>query len=220
MMSLMQQLWTNKRKFKARKVQFRFMSRIGGDSSFEGFNKIGKFSYFQGKMGLYSYVGDNVVVIGVCVGRFSSISSNVHVLNGRHPMKEPFVSTSPVFYAKNTPVGLSFVQEQVFDEYAYIAGKEKYQVKIGNDCWIGYGVSIIGGITIGDGAVVLANATVTKDVPPYAIVGGVPAKIIGYRFDQTTIAKLLEIQWWNRDESWIKENACYFSNIVGFLNLE
>ncbi|MBQ3946472.1 MAG: CatB-related O-acetyltransferase [Alphaproteobacteria bacterium] len=196
------------------------MSRIGDGSSFEGFNKIGKFSYFQGKIGVFSYIGDNVMVIGGCVGRFSSISSNVHVLNGRHPMKEPFVSTSPVFYAKNTPVGFSFVKEQVFDEYASIAGKEKYQVIIGSDCWIGYGVSIIGGITIGDGAVVLANATVTKDVPPYAIIGGVPARIIGYRFDETTIAKLLELKWWNREESWIKEKAHLFSDIEGFLKLE
>lgn len=217
---LIQQLWTNKRRFKAQKVQFGFMSRIGDGSKFEGFNKIGKFSYFQGEMGVYSYVGDNVVVMGGGIGKFSSISSNVHVINGRHPMKEPFVSTSPVFYAKNTPMGLSFVKEQMFDEYASIAGKEKYQVKIGSDCWIGYGVSIIGGITIGDGAVVLANATVTKDVPPYAIVGGVPAKIIGYRFNETTIAKLLEIQWWDRDETWIKDNASLFCDIQEFLKLE
>lgn len=64
MMSLIQQLWTNKRKSKAQKVQFGFMSRIGDGSSFEGFNKIGKFTYFQGKMGSYSYVGDNVIVVG------------------------------------------------------------------------------------------------------------------------------------------------------------
>ena len=218
-MSLIQQLWSNKRKVKTRNVQFGFMSRIGSGTFFEGFNKIGKFSYFQGKIGRFSYIGDNVVVMGGGIGRYSSISSNVHVINGRHPMKEPFVSTSPIFYAKNTPVGFSFVNKQMFDEYASIAGEEKFQVKIGNDCWVGYGVSIVGGVTIGDGAVVLANATVTKDVPPYSIVGGVPARIVGLRYDESTIEKLLEIKWWDKDELWIKENASAFNDINTFLTI-
>ena len=72
-------------------------------------------------------------------------------------------------------------------------------VKIGNDVWIGRGAFIKGGVTIGDGAVIAAHAVVTKDVPPYAIVCGVPAKIIKYRFDCETIKELLDLKWWNYD---------------------
>ncbi len=77
---------------------------------------------------------------------------------------------------------------------------------IGNDCWIGENVFYVGGITIGDGAVVLAGAVVTKDVPPYAIVGGVPAKVLKYRYDDDTIQFLLRIKWWNNSIEWLREN--------------
>lgn len=89
---------------------------------------------------------------------------------------------------------------------------------IGNDCWIGYKSSIISGVTIGDGAVVLAKALVTKDVPPYAIVGGVPAKIIGYRYTQDQINKLLAIKWWNWPLNKIKENSNLFLDLDKFIN--
>lgn len=72
--------------------------------------------------------------------------------------------------------------------------------------WIGSRVLIVGGVTIGDGAVVLTGAVVTKDVPPYAIVGGVPAKIIRYRYDEETVKFMLRIKWWNMPEKWLKEN--------------
>lgn len=75
--------------------------------------------------------------------------------------------------------------------------KEHNEVKIGNDVWIGTRAMILDGITIGDGAVIGAGAVVTKNVPPYAIVGGVPAKIIKYRFSQDKINELLASQWWN-----------------------
>lgn len=77
----------------------------------------------------------------------------------------------------------------------------KGDIVVGNDVWIGYNATIMSGVTIGDGAIVAANAVVTNDVPPYAIVGGVPAKVIRFRFDEDTIAKLLSLKWWN----WPKE---------------
>ena len=83
----------------------------------------------------------------------------------------------------------------------------KRQIIIGNDVTIGANVTIMGGVTIGNGAVVGANSLVTKDVPPYAIVGGNPAKIIKYRFDDDVVIKLNEIKWWNWEEEKIKENA-------------
>ena len=83
---------------------------------------------------------------------------------------------------------------------------------IGNDVWIGNDVRIIGGITIGDGAIVGLGAVVTKDVPPYAVVGGVPAKIIRYRFEQDKIEELLRDKWWNKEEEWIKDNFIKYAN--------
>ena len=85
--------------------------------------------------------------------------------------------------------------------------------KIGNDVWIGEDVKIIGGVTIGDGAIVATGATVTKDVPPYAIVGGVPAKVIRYRFDMPTIDFLLKDKWWDKPVDWIKSYAQEFKHI-------
>ena len=90
-------------------------------------------------------------------------------------------------------------------------------MSIGNDVWIGSDVRIIDGVSIGDGAVVAAGSVVTKDVPPYAIVGGVSSKIIRYRFDDATIKQLLELKWWNMHEDWIKENADKFTSIEAFL---
>ena len=91
-------------------------------------------------------------------------------------------------------------------------------VEIGNDVWIGDDVTILGGVTIGDGAVVGTSALVTKDVPPYSIVGGVPAKVIRMRFEQETINRLLDIKWWNWDISKIKQESCEFDDVEKFIN--
>lgn len=88
--------------------------------------------------------------------------------------------------------------------------RRKGSIIIQNDVWIGYGVTILGGVTIHNGAVVAANSTVTKDVPPYAIVAGNPARVIKYRFDSETIEKLQRIQWWYWDEKTIKERSEWF----------
>ena len=88
--------------------------------------------------------------------------------------------------------------------YHYPVNKDK--LKIGNDVWIGYEASILAGVTIGDGAIIGTRAVVTKDVPSYTIVGGVPAKPIRKRFDEETIQKLKEIRWWDWEEERIKKN--------------
>ena len=86
-------------------------------------------------------------------------------------------------------------------------GGKKRGVNIGNDVWIGYDAVVLPGVTIGDGAVVGANAVVTKDVPPYAIVAGVPAKVLRYRFQPEVIASLLAVRWWDWDDDEIKAEA-------------
>ena len=96
--------------------------------------------------------------------------------------------------------------EENFSIIAQIIKNENYPLWIGNDVWIGEGAFLTGGITVGDGAMILAHAVVVQDVPPYAIVGGVPAKVISFRYDEETINWLLDIQWWNLDTNWLKEN--------------
>lgn len=87
---------------------------------------------------------------------------------------------------------------------------EDERVFIGNDVWVGSHVLVKGGVHIGNGACVAAGAVVVKDVPPYAIVGGVPAKVIRYRFSPEIIQRLLELKWWNWDEKKLKDNISFF----------
>ena len=86
-------------------------------------------------------------------------------------------------------------------------------IEIGNDCWICSNVFICGGVRINDGAVVYAGAVVSKDVPPYAIVGGIPAKIIKYRYNEETIQFLLKMKWWNRPIGWLEEHVMLINDI-------
>jgi virginiamycin A acetyltransferase len=97
------------------------------------------------------------------------------------------------------------------------AWDNKGDIVIGNDVWIGYEAVILSGVKIGDGAIIGTRAVVTKDVPPYAIVGGVPARVIKKRFDEKVICKLMEIQWWNWDEEKVREHleAIMSGNIDG-----
>ena len=142
----------------------------GFDSTFEGANRLFSNVAFKGHMGYGSFIGENSNLQGI-IGRFSSIAPYVDWNPGVHPCEAPYVSTCPMFFSVFTSVGYTFANKQMFNE-------SKGGVNIGNDCWIGQHVFIVGGVTIGDGAVVYAGAVVTKDVPPYAIVGGVPAKVI------------------------------------------
>ena len=190
------------------KLKFKWSSKIGFNSSFEGMNQIHPNTEFSGKMGFGSYIGPNCSIQGK-IGRFTSIAPFVRCNAGIHPYTYPFVTTAPCFYSLNpnsSQNGSTFATKQIFDEFAFTGSDKVFPLEIGNDCWIGEGAFLVGGIIINDGAVVLAHAVVTKDIPPYAIVGGVPAKIIGYRFSDKDIDFLLRVKWWNHSPDWFKEN--------------
>ena len=182
-------------------------------SYFEGLNAIYSNSEFDGYLGLGSYISNNCNIYGK-IGKFCSIAPYVKVITGTHPYTYPFTTTSPYFFSNLKQNGKSLYDKSIFEEFKY--AKDNYPIIVGNDCWIGYGAKIISGIKINNGAVILAGAVVTKDVPAYAIVGGVPAKIIRYRYDEETINFLLEIKWWNKDITWLIANKELLIDIEKF----
>lgn len=182
-------------------------------STFEGGNAVSKFSkIYSSYVGFASYIASYSKLFNCKIGKFCSIGQYTQIVFGEHPTSK-FVSTYPAFYSVTPSTNISFVENNRFEEYSYIDNEKKYFVEIGNDVWIGYGALILSGVHIGDGSIVAAGAVVVNDVPPYSIVGGVPAKVIKYRFDESDINFLQELKWWNRDLSWIHEYADYFDDI-------
>nr|WP_241961386.1 CatB-related O-acetyltransferase [Staphylococcus hyicus] len=157
------------------------------NSSFEGHNYIDRLCKIRNcHFGKYSYVGFESDFNQVEIGNYCSISSDVKIGLGKHPTH--LFSSSPVFYSNQNPFGL---------KSAYLKFDDQPQrTIIKNDVWIGANVVVKDGVTIGDGAVIATGAVVTKDVEPYTIVGGVPAQFMKKRFDDETIKKLQESQWW------------------------
>lgn len=194
------------------RCRFKYGAHASHGSTFEGMNLIGSGAKFRGRLGLGSYIGSNCK-IAADIGRFTSVAPNVYCNPGMHPYEAPYASASPCFFSAKHNGGNTFATYDTFEAFRMYDPKRRIHVRIGNDCWIGEGVFCVGGISIGDGAVVLARAVVTKDVPPYAVVGGVPAKIIKYRYDAPTIRFLLESQWWNNSQQWFREHWELISNI-------
>lgn len=148
-------------------------------------------------VGRHSYCGYDCEIYHCQIGNFCSIAGGVHIGGAEHPTN--WVSTSPAFYAvKQSPPKKRFAQ------FAPAVDK---QTRIGSDVWIGYGAVIKQGVQIGSGAIVAAHAVVTKDVPPYAVVGGVPARLIRFRFSADIVDKLMKTAWWELSDKEIEKVA-------------
>jgi virginiamycin A acetyltransferase len=167
------------------------------------------------EFGDYTYGYDSLIVKDfetgekLRIGKFCSLSSNITILlGGNHPIKN--VSTYPFGVLNTNKFSGSINIEKITKDTV-----------IGNDVWIGHGVTILTGVTIGDGAVIAANSNVVKDVEPYSIVGGNPAKFIKKRFTDEQITDLLDIKWWNLDDNKINEILPHIcsDNIDEFIKL-
>lgn len=150
----------------------------------------------------YSYIGINTWVVDTHIGAFCSIASEVYIGLATHTIDN--LSTFPIFTERKNATGHSWVE----CDYAI----NRLQTEIGNDVWIGFRAMICGGVTIGNGAIIAAGAVVTKDVPPYAIVGGVPARIIRFRYSQDIINELEDLDWWSWDDSILQKHISLFQH--------
>ncbi len=159
-------------------------------------------------VGFGTYISFYSKLFNCKIGRYCSIGQKIQIVFGEHPTST-FVSTHPTFYSVASVSGFSYVKENLFEEYVYIDTEKIYFVEIANDVWIGCGALLMPGIRMGDGTIIAAGR-VTKDVPPYAIVGGIPAKTIRYRFESDEIDFLMNLKWWDKELSWIKENIELF----------
>ena len=161
---------------------------------------------FGSSVGRWSYLGDFALVIHADIGAFCSIAHHVIIGGGTHPTND-FVSTCPLFYSARAenPWREASLPGPAFNETP--------RTYVGNDVWIGYGAIVLPGVRIGDGAIVAAGAVVTKDVQPYEIVGGVPAKRIRFRFEASDIEWLLKLEWWRWPDERLKQSRAQFAHI-------
>ena len=167
------------------------------------------FQLSDSKIGDYTYVAKNSHISKAEIGKFCSIGPNFICGWGIHPSDG--ISTHPMFYSTLKQNGITVSSHNKIEE--------RKKITIGNDVFIGANVTVLDGVNIGDGAIIGAGAVVSKNIPPYAIAVGCPIKVIKYRFDEETIKKLLQIEWWNWEFEDLSTVEKYFFDIKAFIKL-
>jgi phosphonate metabolism protein (transferase hexapeptide repeat family) len=154
------------------------------------------------EIGDYSYLGSGCMVGDAKIGKFCAVAAQVRIGAPNHPMERP--SQHRFTYCPE------YYDASATRDHVFFRDRRDARVIIGNDVWIGHAVIVLPGVTVGDGAVLAAGAVVTKDVAPYTIVGGVPARQIRERFNRAIAAQLSRIAWWNWPPEVIFERLAEF----------
>lgn len=160
------------------------------------------------QVGDFTYIQENSRLNSTKIGKFTAIGPGVRAGMGNHP-SQTFVTIHPMFYSDTKLLPIHFADKSYFDETK--------DITIGNDVWIGANALIMDGIVIGDGAIVAAGAVVTQNVLPYSIVGGVPSRLIKYRFTDAQIDYLLDFKWWDKELTWMNKNWLLWHDIETFI---
>ena len=155
----------------------------------------------RASIGAYSYVGRDSILWNCTIGRFCSIGPEVRIGLGIHPVRG-MISTYPGFYSDRPSVPIKFRSDNSVIEHRLVA--------VGNDVWIGARAMLIDGVKVGDGAVIAAGSIVTRDVPPYCVVAGIPAKVVRRRFTEEQALRLVAFAWWNRGIEFCSQHASLF----------
>lgn len=179
-----------------RRTKYKFKTLVNKNTVFEGKNKVTNGDFSNSYFGFGSISGSSLP--NCKIGKYSAIGRDCHIIPAFHNYSLP--SINPLFYKSNL-----------------LTTEDGYYAEIGNDVWIGSNVLIRGGVKIGDGAIVGMGSVITKNVPPYSIVAGVPAKIIKMRFSDDYIRKIQGIQWWDIDYKLLC-TLCKDTNIDSFIN--
>lgn len=158
-------------------------------------------------IGAHTYIAANTEIENAEIGKFCSIADHCRIGMSGHSLD--YLSTSPIFTQTVNALQERWIENDILEHKS-----EDERAYIGNDVWVGSHVLINGGVHVGDGACIAAGAVVVKDVPPYAIVGGIPAKLIRYRFSQDIIEKLEKLQWWYLPIEVLKKNIHLFQSDI------